>query len=167
MDRSLPLLKIVGDGPDLPLVQQYSQEDPRIQALGKLPLEQVLELVGSARALIMPSLWNETFGRTTVESFSKGTPVIGSRIGGTAELIDEAQTGWLFQPGSASDLLAKLHLAVQQNEQQRQTMRKNARESFLNNFLPEHNYLGLMKCYKRAMELSGEVGNKRQSSPTT
>jgi hypothetical protein len=37
----------------------------------------------------------------------------------------------------------------------------------LNNFLPEHNYLGLMKCYKRAMELSGVEDNNRQSSPTT
>ena len=39
-----------------------------------------------------------------VEAFAQGCPVLGSRCGGTADLIDAGQTGGLFAPGDAEDL---------------------------------------------------------------
>ena len=150
-------MKIIGEGPDSELVQQVAQKDPRIERLGKLPLAELLDVVGNARALITPSLWNETFGRTTIEAFSKGTPVIGSRIGGTAELIDEERTGWLYPPGSANDLRLKVREAMQLDDEKRWQMRRAARQQFLENYLPENNYRALINCYQQAIALSQQV----------
>ena len=36
--------------------------------------------------LVAPSVWNEPFGGIVIEAFAQGVPVIGSRIGGIAEL---------------------------------------------------------------------------------
>jgi glycosyltransferase involved in cell wall biosynthesis len=153
-DSTLPSLKIIGDGPDSSLVQQFTANDSRVEWLGRQPLEKLLEVVGEAQALIMPSLWNETFGRTTIEAFSKGTPVIGSRIGGTAELIDEGQTGWLFEPGSASELLSRIRLSMRLDVQQKSLMRAAARRKFLENYLPLNNYQELIQCYEHAQRIS-------------
>lgn len=42
----------------------------------------------------------EAFGRVTVEAMRVGTPVIGTRSGGTAELIRENFNGFLYTPGN-------------------------------------------------------------------
>jgi glycosyltransferase involved in cell wall biosynthesis len=46
----------------------------------------------------------ETFGMVTIESMACGTPVIGSNAGGTPELLQNGQLGYLFEPLSAEDL---------------------------------------------------------------
>jgi glycosyltransferase involved in cell wall biosynthesis len=43
-----------------------------------------------------------------MESQILGTPVIGAKIGGIPELIKENETGLLFAPGNAEELLEKL-----------------------------------------------------------
>ena len=54
--------------------------------------------------LVLPSVWPDPQPRVTFEAFSYGVPVIGSRAGGIPEEIDEGETGWLFEAGSAEDL---------------------------------------------------------------
>ena len=56
----------------------------------------------------MPSIWYETFGRTIIEADAKGTPVVASRLGAMAELVDEGRTGLLFEPGNAAHMAAKV-----------------------------------------------------------
>jgi glycosyltransferase involved in cell wall biosynthesis len=46
----------------------------------------------------------EAFGRVTVEALKGGRPVIGSRSGGTLELITDGVDGLLFTPGDVDDL---------------------------------------------------------------
>ena len=50
----------------------------------------------------------EAFGRVTVEALKGGRPVIGSRSGGTLELITEGVDGLLFTPGDVDDLAAAI-----------------------------------------------------------
>jgi glycosyltransferase involved in cell wall biosynthesis len=47
---------------------------------------------------------NEAFGRVTVEALKSGRPVIGTRSGGTTDLICHGENGFLFDPGNARDL---------------------------------------------------------------
>jgi glycosyltransferase involved in cell wall biosynthesis len=58
--------------------------------------------------LIVPSLWNEPFGRVVVEAFAFGVPVLGSNRGALPELIEPARTGQLFDPAQAGDLQQKI-----------------------------------------------------------
>jgi glycosyltransferase involved in cell wall biosynthesis len=50
----------------------------------------------------------EAFGRVTVEAMKFGKPVIGSRAGGTRELIRDGWNGLLYEPGNPEDLAAKI-----------------------------------------------------------
>ena len=51
-----------------------------------------------------PSLWLENSPLVIHEAYQSGRPVIGSRIGGIAELVREGWDGLLFEPGSSQAL---------------------------------------------------------------
>jgi glycosyltransferase involved in cell wall biosynthesis len=57
-----------------------------------------------ARALVLPSMWFETFGLVGAEAMSHGIPVIGSRLGAVADLVEEEVDGLLFEAGDAEAL---------------------------------------------------------------
>ena len=59
--------------------------------------------------LVAPSLWAEPLGRTVIEAYRVGVPVIGSNTGGIAELIADAD--WLTPPGDV-DALARRMMSV-------------------------------------------------------
>jgi len=166
-ELALPLqLKIIGDGPLAPRVQAAAEQDSRIEWLGWQPLENVLSVIGDAAMLLMPSIWYETFGRTIVESFSKGTPAIVSRLGAMAELVDDGRTGLHATAGDPRDLAAKVaHLA--QNESLRQSMRQACRKEFEARYTAEANYKQLMEIYALAQSTAAQheaVG--KNSQPT-
>ena len=52
----------------------------------------------------------EAFGRVTVEYLKRGRPVIGTRSGGTPELIEEGVTGLLYEPGNTEELANRIRL---------------------------------------------------------
>ena len=53
---------------------------------------------------VVPSIWEEALGMVVMESFYFGVPVIGSRIGGIPEMIEEGVNGVLFEPGNQLEL---------------------------------------------------------------
>lgn len=56
--------------------------------------------------LVVPSRWAEPLGRTVLEAYRVGVPVIGSDTGGVAELVDDPD--WLTPPGDAEALAARM-----------------------------------------------------------
>lgn len=150
LNTDLPL-KIVGDGPLVEQVCNASKVLPQIEWLGRKPIHEVHTLMGEAQVLIFPSKWYETFGRVAVESFAKGTPVIASNIGAIAELIDDGETGLLFEPGDASDLATKIDLFLS-NSSIIQQMRGYARNSFVSKFTAQSNYQFVMDIYSSILD---------------
>jgi len=61
-------------------------------------------IVGKAMFTVMPSECLENNPIATLESLTLGTPVLGARIGGIPELIDENRNGLLFESGNKNDL---------------------------------------------------------------
>jgi len=55
---------------------------------------------------------NEAFGRCTVEAMLTGKPVIGTSAGGTIELIDDGNNGFLYVPGDVNQLVEKIKFFV-------------------------------------------------------
>jgi exopolysaccharide biosynthesis WecB/TagA/CpsF family protein len=153
---SLPIrLKLVGDGPLAERVRTAAQQDSRIEWMGWQSIEDVLRIVGDASMLLMPSIWYEIFGRTIVESFSKGTPAIVSRLGAMAELVDDGRTGFHFTPGDASDLAQKV-ARLWQDENLRKVMRPACREEFEAKYTAAANYRQLMEIYARAQQAASQ-----------
>jgi glycosyltransferase involved in cell wall biosynthesis len=75
--------------------------------------EQLRKYIGQAAFSVVPSLWYENQPAAVLETYAMGRPVIGSRLGGIPELIDDAQTGLLSTPGDASDLREKIQFMLE------------------------------------------------------
>lgn len=143
-------LKIIGDGPMAALVTKAVKEMPEIEWLGRIPLEQVYEVVGNAAFLVFPSEWYETFGRVAIEAFAKGTPVVASKIGAITELVDHERTGLHFYPSDSSDLAEKIDWLLA-NPHELNRMRQEARVEFEAKYTADDNYKRLMEIYHSAL----------------
>jgi glycosyltransferase involved in cell wall biosynthesis len=158
--RAPMTLKIVGDGALADHVATAGRLDPRIEWLGPRTPEEVLSLIGAAACLIVPSLWYETFGRTVVEAFARGTPVVASRLGALAELVEDGCTGLLCRSGDPADLAAKIERLLSDPEATSR-MRHAARREYELKYTAEINYQILMAIYKRARSMrDGEVSDR-------
>jgi glycosyltransferase involved in cell wall biosynthesis len=143
-------LKIVGDGPLAAEVSAAAECNPRIQYVGRLPLRQVLDAMGASRCVLFPSEWYETFGRIAAESFAKGTPVIASRIGAVAEIVDDGRTGFHYRTGDPQDLARAIDRAFARADGLAD-MRTAARLEYEQKYTAERNYRMLMDIYEGAI----------------
>jgi glycosyltransferase involved in cell wall biosynthesis len=61
--------------------------------------------------LVVPSLWDEPFGRVCIEAFAHGIPVVAARSGALPEIVEVGKSGLTFGPGDdrgLADCLRKL-----------------------------------------------------------
>ena len=137
-------LKMVGDGPQRDQLQQSAPSN--VEFIGPVNQAKALSLILNARFLIFPSVWYETFGRTLIESFACGKPVVASRLGAAAEIVDDGRTGFLFEPGSPDDLAAKAKILIG-NPSLAEELGRNARAQFEAKYTAEKNYEQLMSIY--------------------
>jgi len=152
LDPGLPTLKILGDGPLADVVRAAQQRDSRIQWLGQRKHGEVQDILSRAQALIMPSLWYETFGRTIIEAYSVGTPVIASLLGAMEELVEEKRTGMFFEPGQAESLVEQVRQFIALPPAVRQEMAAAAKSRYFERFTPESNYQRLIEIYETARQ---------------
>ena len=143
-------LKIVGDGELRPLVESAAASDPRIECLGFRPHEELLQLIGAAQCLVMPSIWFETFGRTIVEAFSRACPVVASDLGCMQELVDHESNGLLFESANP-DKLADCVQRLLDDRQLRETMRSRCRRTFMQRYTAATNLQQLEDIYESAI----------------
>lgn len=57
---------------------------------------------------IVPSIWEESFGLVGVEFTAAKIPIIGSRIGGIPQWLDDGVNGLLFSAGDATELAERM-----------------------------------------------------------
>ncbi len=96
-------LVIAGDGPDRAALEALGYG----RFLGALPRREVLELFSAGDASLLSSAW-ENFPHTVVESLAVGTPVIATRTGGVAEVLDDGVNGLVVEPGDVDALAAAI-----------------------------------------------------------
>jgi glycosyltransferase involved in cell wall biosynthesis len=77
--------------------------DPRIRFLGFV---QAAEFLSQVDVLVVPSLLQEPFGRVLIEAYGHGVTVIGARRGGIPEVIEDGQTGLIFDPDAVDGPLS-------------------------------------------------------------
>ncbi|MER3412013.1 MAG: hypothetical protein C4305_06770, partial [Thermoleophilia bacterium] len=97
---------VAGEGPERAAMERRAQAlglGDRVRFLGPLPRQRVLELFRAADATVLSSTW-ENFPHAVIESLAVGTPVIATRVGGVAEVVEEGVNGLLVPPGDAQAL---------------------------------------------------------------
>jgi 1,4-alpha-glucan branching enzyme len=103
---------IFGEGPDKHRLKEITKREgmgDNVIFFGKIPHEKVQLYLSNCDILLVPSVY-EPFGIGILDGFAAGIPVVGSRIGGIPELIDNQQ---LFDSGNLEDMVNKINLAIQ------------------------------------------------------
>ena len=142
-------LKIIGDGPLLDNAVSLSPES--VEVLGRKRRAATLSLMSDALFLVMPSEWYEAFPMVIVEAMACAVPVVASRVGAMAEIIDDGRTGLLFEPGNVKDLAGKVRWLFGHPEAAEE-LGRNARKEYEEKYTPELNYKMLLRIYEMAIE---------------
>jgi phosphatidylinositol alpha-1,6-mannosyltransferase len=96
---------VVGEGPDLPRLEQLAARlglQDRVSFLGRRTVAEIVSLYNLADLFVLltreepPDV--EGFGLVFLEAAACGLPSVGGRSGGIPEAIEEGHTGWLVDP---------------------------------------------------------------------
>jgi glycosyltransferase involved in cell wall biosynthesis len=102
-------LSIAGTGPQLAELRVLADElRADVSFLGYLGGDTLHQAIRSARAIVLPSEWYENAPMSVLEAYAMGKPIVGARIGGVPELIQEGVTGLGFASGDVDALAAAL-----------------------------------------------------------
>jgi glycosyltransferase involved in cell wall biosynthesis len=103
---TLDIYGIIQPGSTDPYLNELSnlaKKDSRITFKQSVPSTQVMFTLSQYDLLAVPSQLLETGPLVVLEAFAAGIPVIGSRLGGIAELIEDGVNGVLVEPSSIQD----------------------------------------------------------------
>ena len=96
---------------------------------------------------VLPSEF-EGLSNALLESMSSAIPMIGSRVSGTVDLIEDGVNGWLFDPKNEKQLCEILQIAYNTTEESRLKMGANARDKIIQYSGIDHIISTLLKYYK-------------------
>jgi len=107
----------------------------RFKCLASIPYENVLNIYSKSWAMIVPSIWEETFGYTVAEAMAMGTIPIASRIGGIPEIVEGTYAEkMLFTPGSIMELSRRIESVLGLSKGQLRDIGIELREKVLKKF---------------------------------
>jgi glycosyltransferase involved in cell wall biosynthesis len=85
-----------------------SREDGRVRFAPAVSSSEIPAVLTELDALLSPSLWFENGPTIALEAMAVGTPVIATRVGNLAELIEDGVNGRLVEAGDVAQLAAAL-----------------------------------------------------------
>jgi len=142
-------LKIVGDGPEREALEREAwTAGLQVQFTGYLSGLQLTEALVGARGVVMPSEWYENAPLSLMEAFAAGKPVIGARIGGIPEMIDEGVNGFLFEAGNVAALAETLAKFLSLSGAEITSMGQAARAKIEREFTAERHVAMLIDLYR-------------------
>ena len=139
------VIRVLGDGL-LGSGVQAADAAGDLAYLGSLGHASVLDELRRTIALVLPSVWFEGLPLVVLEAFASGTPVIASRIGSLAELIEDGMTGMLAEPDNAIDLADRIRWANDHRDEMHR-MGANARLKYETRYRGASHLAGLMEAY--------------------
>ena len=91
-----------------------------VRFMGAFDRHQAADIYAQIDVLVVPSLWLENSPLVIHEAFMAGIPVVGARMGGITDLVDDGRTGLLYDSASTVELEAALHRLIEHPEQLRE-----------------------------------------------
>jgi glycosyltransferase involved in cell wall biosynthesis len=132
----------------------------RVQFIGPQPQSELAIWMAKASVLVLPSL-SEGLGRVIIEAMATGTPIIGSRVGGIPELIEDGARGFLVPPRDETVLAEKIHWILSNPEKAR--MMGECGRVFAQELFSTEGYLN---GYKQIFEVAESRSELRKHAPS-
>lgn len=142
-------VEIVGDGPETDHLRSIAP--PNVTFAGRIAREAVASKLRSASAVLVPSRCYEGFPMIVAESMACATPVIASRIGALAEIVEDRKTGRLIATDDIDGWTQAMNEAIDDPGQLAQWGR-SARQAYTLLCSEECGYDSLIGIYQRAIE---------------
>ena len=104
-------LIVAGEGPEVSALKERAKAsglDQRVRFLGYVA--QPFEVFTAADVTVVPSLWNEAFGRVVVEAMACGSAVVATAVGGMRELFEDGREGVFVPKEDAPAIAAALNM---------------------------------------------------------
>lgn len=79
-----------------------------VRWVGELPHDEVVSLLRSARAVVVPSMWADPCPTVVLEAMAAGRPVVAAASGGILDMVVDRCTGLLVPPGDTAALAKAL-----------------------------------------------------------
>jgi glycosyltransferase involved in cell wall biosynthesis len=106
-------------------------------------------IMASLDASILPYTI-EPFGRTLLESWQLGVPVVVSRVGHIGEIVTDGQNALVFEPDDSADLAAQIAYLLK-NQEVRQRLIKEGKETCRRRFSIEAQRDAIQNIYERLL----------------
>lgn len=157
-------LVIAGTGPLDREVAGWASSRPSVTMAGLVSREHCSELMAAARAVVIPSVWEEAFGLVAVEAMAAGTAPIATRRGALPELVTAGVDGVLFgadDPAALAAAIADADATPGKYEE----YGKRARATYEQRFDPDASLARLVEIYRFAIEnpASGPAVHRRRA----
>ena len=143
-------LVIAGSGPLEHEVGAWAATRRSVRVVGQLDPDECAAAMAAARAVVLPSAWEETFGLAAVEAMALGVAPVAAAHGAFPELITDGVDGVLFRPGDPAALAEVLGLA-DTNHGEFEEYGAQARKTYEQRFDPADSLRGLLKIYRYAI----------------
>ncbi|XVJ67673.1 MAG: glycosyltransferase family 4 protein [Lacibacter sp.] len=112
------------------MLDQLEAVKDRVVFTGAVEKENVLEILSQSKVCIVPSLW-ENYPNVVLEAMAAGCTVAAAHRGGIPELIDDGNTGLLFDPLKPSSIVKAIDQLLN-DEPKRLQLAAAARETVYN-----------------------------------
>jgi glycosyltransferase involved in cell wall biosynthesis len=145
-----PRLSIVGSGPLEGEVRRFAAAHPGVSVLGQLSRAECLVHIRRSRAVLAPSIWEETFGLVVVEAMMFGRPALATAVGSFPDLIGDGDDGLLIPPGDAEALAGAVTSLL--HDEMAARLGAAARCTYERRFRPDANLALLESIYDQVLE---------------
>lgn len=143
-------LVIAGAGTLADEITTWATSRPSVELAGQVSSARCAELISQARAVLVPSAWEETFGLIAVEAMALGVPPIASAHGSFVELINHRVDGVLFPSGDTAALAAAI-ADIDANPARYAGYGEHALKSYEQRFNPDERLQRLLEIYDFAI----------------
>jgi glycosyltransferase involved in cell wall biosynthesis len=151
LERPIPLV-VVGEGPEREALQRdVVNAGIQVTFTGYLRGGELNGALNGARGVVIPSECYENAPLSLLEAFAAGKPVLGARIGGIPEMIDEGVNGFLFEPGNAHELAETIHSFLTLSQEIVDGMGFSARSKVKERFTAKRHMEDLLKLYREVI----------------
>lgn len=115
------------------------------------PRTDIPEFMRQLDVFWLTSDWEGT-PNAVLEAMASGVPVVATRVGGCAEIIEDGRTGYLVPPGTVSDLVARTEILLKDRSKAKEIGRQAA-ETARKKFSIEAMVAAASRLYRRVLDI--------------